>query len=254
MIATIRRFEELGFRAWPAAQVTHLGDWAVQLTPYYPSKRGNSVNLLNPADDADLAQRVEACEALFTEQGKQPVFRLTPLAPPALADYLTERGYKPAGGSSVLACDLRENTFLKTPQPRLPLRLVHFRDDQAIGYSRISGTFHNRPEPQVEGLAKVLASIRPQKYVIAGFAGTEPAATLLCVSENGYTGLLDLCIGETFRRRGFAKALVLHEMAQALARGDHTFWLQVESANAPAQALYQGLGFETVYDYIYYCR
>ncbi|MBX8827060.1 N-acetyltransferase [Ochrobactrum sp. SFR4] len=254
MISEIRQFEELGFHAWPAAQVTHLGDWAVQLTPYYPSKRGNSVNLLNPSDDTDLAQRVEACEALFTAQGKQPVFRLTPLAPPSLADYLTARGYTATGGSSVMACDLRDNAALKTPQPRLPLRLVQFRDGQEIGYSRISGAFHDRPEPQVEGLAEVLRSIKPQKYVIAGFAGTEPAATLLCVSENGYTGLLDLCIGEAFRRRGFAKALVLNEMAQALSRGDHCFWLQVESANAAARALYQGLGFTTVYDYIYYCR
>lgn len=253
-MSEIRQYEELGFRAWPATQVTHLGDWAVQLTPYYPSKRGNSVNLLNPSDDADLAQRVEVCEALFTEQGKQPVFRLTPLAPPALADYLSARGYTTAGGSSVMACDLRDNAFLKVPQPRLPLRLVHFREGQEIGYSRISGDFHNRPEPQIEGLAQVLSSIQPQKYVIGGFSGAEPAATLLCVSENGYTGLLDLCIGETFRRRGFAKALVLNEMAQALSRGDHRFWLQVETANHAARALYQGLGFSTVYDYIYYCR
>ena len=253
-MSEIRQFEELGFHAWPALQVTHFGDWAVQLTPYYPSKRGNSVNLLNPADDADLAQRVEACEALFTAQGKRPVFRLTPLAPPALADYLVKRGYTATGASSVMACDLRDNAALKTPQPRLPLRLVQFRDGQEIGYSRISGVFHDRPEPLVEGLAEVLRSIKPQKYVIAGFAGAEPAATLLCVSENGYTGLLDLCIGEAFRRRGFAKALVLNEMAQALSRGDHCFWLQVESANAAARALYQGLGFTTVYDYIYYCR
>ncbi|WP_075657335.1 hypothetical protein [Pseudochrobactrum sp. B5] len=143
-MSEIRQFEELGFHAWPALQVTHFGDWAVQLTPYYPSKRGNSVNLLNPADDADLAQRVEACEALFTAQGKQPVFRLTPLAPPALADYLVKRGYTATGASSVMACDLRDNAALKTPQPRLPLRLVQFRDGQEIGYSRISGVFHDR--------------------------------------------------------------------------------------------------------------
>ncbi|MDR0253057.1 MAG: GNAT family N-acetyltransferase [Brucellaceae bacterium] len=254
MISEICQFEELGFHAWPAAQVTHLGSWAVQLTPYYPSKRGNSVNLLDPSDDADMEQRVEACEALFTAQGKQPVFRLTPLAPPALADYLTARGYTTAGGSSVMACNLRDNALLKTPQPRLPLRLVHFRDGQEIGYSRISADFHERPEPLVAGLAELLQSIKPQKFIIGGFAGVDPAATMLCVSEDGYTGLLDLCIGEAFRRRGFARALVLNEMGQAISRGDHCYWLQVESANAAARALYQGLGFSVVYDYIYYCR
>ncbi|MBX8828584.1 hypothetical protein, partial [Ochrobactrum sp. SFR4] len=78
---------------------------------------------------------------------------------------LSARGYTTAGGSSVMACDLRDNAFLKVPQPRLPLRLVHFREGQEIGYSRISGDFHNRPEPQIEGLAQVLSSIQPQKYV-----------------------------------------------------------------------------------------
>lgn len=250
----IRKFEELGFRAWPAAQVTHEGSWAIQQTPYYPSKRGNSVNSLDPADDADLELRVAACEAIFAKHGQQSVFRLTPLAPPALADYLSERGYKALGGSAVMACDLRDNAVLAAQADRLPLRKVLFRDGQEAGYSRISADFHDRPEPLVEGLAELLRSIKPQKYAIAGFAGVEPAATLLCVSDDGFTGLLDLCIGKNFRRRGFAKALVVSEMQEAAKRADHTFWLQVETGNAAARALYQGLGFETVYEYIYYCR
>lgn len=253
-MSQIRQFEELGFRAWPAAQITRAGSWVVQLTPYYPSKRGNSVNLLDPADDADLEQRVEACEAIFAAGGQQAVFRLTPLAPPALAPHLTIRGYKPLGGSAVMACDLRESAVLRNQIGRLPLRKVVFREGQEIGYSRISADFHDRPEPLVEGLAELLRSIKPQKFAIAGFSGAEPAATMLCVSENSYTGLLDLCIGEHFRRRGFAKALVVHEMREALQRGDHTFWLQVETANTAARALYQSLGFEAVYEYIYYCR
>lgn len=250
----IRRFEELGFRAWPAAQIVHEGSWAIQQTPYYPSKRGNSVNPLDPADDVDLELRVAACEALFAQHDQQAVFRLTPLAPPALALYLRDRGYKAVGGSAVMACDLRENAVLTLQSDRLPLRKVVFRDGQEAGYSRISADFHDRAEPLVEGLAELLRSIKPQKYAIAGFAGAEPTATMLCVSDDGFTGLLDLCIGEKFRRRGFAKALVVSEMQAALQRGDHTFWLQVETGNTAAQALYQGLGFETVYEYIYYCR
>lgn len=250
----IRQIEELGFRAWPAAQVVHEGSWVVQTTSYYPSKRGNSVNLLDPADDADLEMRIAVCEQHFIALGQQPVFRLTPLAPKALAGGLHARGYQTLGASLVMACDLREHSLLKMPPARLPLRLVAFRDGQESGYSRISAAFHARPEPLIEGLAQLLRSIQPEKFMLAGFAGSEPAATLLCVSDKGFTGLLDLCIAENFRRRGFAKALVLQTLYEARQRGDHTMWLQVEADNAAAQALYQALGFTTVYDYIYYCR
>lgn len=254
MIAAIRQLEEFGFRAWPAAQVTDLGSWAVRQTPYYPSKRGNSVNPLDPSDDADLAQRVAACEALFKAQAKQPVFRLTPLAPHGLVQYLVQQGYQPSGASSVMTCDLRENAALSPAQPRLPLRLVQFRDGQEIGYSRISAQFHDRPEALVEGLAEVLRTIKAQKSVLAAFAGAEPAATLLAVHDGGSTGLLDLCLAEKFRRRGYATALVRHEMYQASQRGDYTMWLQVEADNKAAIALYQALGFVKSYDYIYYTR
>lgn len=250
----VRQLETLGFRAWPAAQIIHEGSWAVQLTPYYPSKRGNSVNLLDPADHADMELRVEKCEALLVEQGCQPVFRLTALAPPGLAPILNARGYIPTRGSVVMACDLRDNAGLSAGSNKLPLRLVYFRDGQEPGYSRVSAVLHGRDDSQIEGLAEVVRSIKSQKFAIAGFVGAEAAANMLCVSDEGFTGLFDLCIAEDFRRRGFAKALVLHAMREALQRGDHTFWLQVEADNAAACTLYQGLGFKTAYKYVYYCK
>ncbi|MGU3573913.1 GNAT family N-acetyltransferase [Brucellaceae bacterium C25G] len=254
MTAIIVQLEQLGFRAWPAAQITQLGSWAVQLTPYYPSKRGNSVNFLDPTDNADIEKRVDACEALFNGEDKQTVFRLTPLAPAELKEQLLSRGYTPVDGSSVMLCDLRSLKALQAVKPRLPLRLVHFREDQEIGYARISGGLHNRSPSQADGLAQVLSSIKPDKKLTAAFSGADLAACMLCVSENGYTGLFDLCINQNMRRHGYAKALVLHAMEDALSRGDHSFWLQVETANEAAQALYQALSFSTVYEYIYYCK
>lgn len=249
----VRQFEQLGFRAWPAAQIINQGSWAIQHTPYYPSKRGNSVNPLDPFDDQDLMLRIDACESHFQAYGQKAVFRLTPLAPVHLASLLKQRGYQALGGSAVLACDLAKSAVLRDNQPRLSLQKVLFRDGQEIGYSRISAAFHQRPEPLIEGLAQILCSIKPEKFITAAFKGAEPAATMLCVSEDGFTGLLDLCIAQALRRRGYARALVINAMYEALERGNHTFWLQVERDNIAALALYHSLGFKPVYDYIYYC-
>ena len=48
----VRRFEAAGFRAWPATSVQYDGAWSVRLTGGHPAKRLNSVNPLDPGDDA----------------------------------------------------------------------------------------------------------------------------------------------------------------------------------------------------------
>ena len=54
-LATVRRFEAAGFRAWPASAVHYDGTWVVRLTAGHPAKRLNSVNPLDPGDVRDLA-------------------------------------------------------------------------------------------------------------------------------------------------------------------------------------------------------
>ncbi|TIX45544.1 MAG: GNAT family N-acetyltransferase, partial [Mesorhizobium sp.] len=50
MLATVRRYEAAGFRAWPAAAVHYDGTWVVRLTAGHAAKRLNSVNPLDPGD------------------------------------------------------------------------------------------------------------------------------------------------------------------------------------------------------------
>ena len=54
-LATVRRFEAAGFRAWPASAVHYDGTWASGSTAGHPAKRLNSVNPLDPGDVARSA-------------------------------------------------------------------------------------------------------------------------------------------------------------------------------------------------------
>ena len=57
-LAQVRRYEAVGFRAWPAAAVHYDGTWVVRLTAGHPAKRLNSVNPLDPGDVVNIEERI----------------------------------------------------------------------------------------------------------------------------------------------------------------------------------------------------
>src|SRR5687768_15162596 len=90
--AEIRRLEELAFRGWPALESRDLAGWR-QRFAYGYTKRANSINPLWP-DAQYSSEVVAALEAPYLDLGQIPTWRLTPLAPPAVAPLLADRGYR----------------------------------------------------------------------------------------------------------------------------------------------------------------
>ncbi len=61
--------------------------------------------------------------------------------------------------------------------------------------------------------------------------------------SDGWAGLSCLAVAPWLRRRGLARLLVAHLLDAAFDAGAVRAYLQVESDNAPALALYRALGF-----------
>jgi ribosomal protein S18 acetylase RimI-like enzyme len=72
--------------------------------------------------------------------------------------------------------------------------------------------------------------------------------------EGDIAGIYDVFTDPKLRRRGFARILCQHLVAEACSRGARHAYLQVDNANLPARAVYHGLGFIEAYTYHYRAR
>src|SRR5882757_4858291 len=89
----VRRLEELAFAGWPALESRDIAGWRLRFAGGY-TKRANSINALG--QDAEIDGRtLDGLEAAYRERRLRPVWRLTPLAPPAMVDLLAGRGHRP---------------------------------------------------------------------------------------------------------------------------------------------------------------
>lgn len=241
--AMVRRLEAVGFRAWPAASVQYDGSWQIRLTAGHPSKRLNSVNPLDPSDHQDLAERIERAGRRFSAYGRPLVFRQSPLAPAALNGHLDRLGWSRFDETAVMIADMRV-LELEGALDHLPVRDVGRFVDAVLAVGA-------REAALKPGLTEVLSSIRPPTgfFVVADAAG--PAATALCVHDNDLAGIFELAVRADLRKQGLGRAVVTAALRWARMRGAEKAWLQVETDNEAARALYAGFGFEDVYRYHY---
>ena len=245
-LAMVRRLEAVGFRAWPAASVHYDGSWAVRLTASHPSRRLNSVNPLDPADDRDIVKRIARIEQRFRAYERPIVFRMSPLAPTQLEAQLNAQGWLRVDETRVLAAQLDEMD-LEGGYDLLPVRDVGRFVDAAIALNA-DDRVHKA------GLSELLESIRPPHGMFVVEDEQGPAAAALCVHDNELAGLFEIAVRDGLRNRGFGRSIVRAALRWAAAQGATRGWLQVEAANRQANGLYERLGFAEIYRYVYRTR
>lgn len=244
-LARIRRLEAVGFRSFPATTMVFSGTWAIRLTAGHPARRLNSVNPLDPHDTLGLKGRIELARQRFRGFGRPLVFRLTPLAPPSLQGILEEQGWSRFDESMVMEADLAS-----VPLAEAIDQVPH----QDAGRWIDCYIWLSRKDPSLKpGLAEIFSSTAPE---IGFFMHHGPDGRLgsvaRCVHDRDLAGIFDVVTDPGFLRQGHGKAVLLSALAWARRRGAKRAWLQVETDNQAAIALYCGLGFSEVYRYSYF--
>ncbi|MGR8008467.1 GNAT family N-acetyltransferase [Streptomyces hypolithicus] len=108
--------------------------------------------------------------------------------------------------------------------------------------------YQRSAEPAVHVL-KVLGAGPSVWFASVPGDGEVPAAIGRCVVDGRWAGFMAVEVDPAQRRRGLASAVMTALARQALDEGASAAWLQVESDNEAARALYDRMGFTTHHSY-----
>lgn len=246
----IEALERTVVEAWPAADTAELDGWLLRASGG-PTHRGNSVSTLGAHGALSLDARLEAVERWYRARERRPMLQTGPCATPAgLEAALLARGYH-AEGEAVL-CMASPAEVSERCASRLET-MVEYEPhtawlDLAGRASRFAATYD-----VFVGFLERLG--RRARFVSTRDEGGLTLATCLAVATEGDGGRLGVYAMFTrgdARRRGAARALLGAVAKAALQDELRELYLQVETENAAARALYAGAGFRDAFTYRYW--
>jgi N-acetylglutamate synthase len=234
-----RRLEELTLNSSaPPGQLLYDG-WLLRFSPG-KAKRARSVNAVYPSR-LPFGEKLAYCEAVYGERGLPAIFRVSEHAEPGLDAFLEANGYGIFDHTDVRVAVIDPGP-LAGPEVASP-RLEEWFD--MVGELRGSPIAH-----RTSHLARLAALPLAMTGVAILEEGT-PVATGLAILEDGHVGLFDVVTREGARRRGHGRAIVAALLRWGWSLGARHAYLQVDTANAPAIAMYEAFGFARAYGYWY---
>lgn len=237
------RIEEMSLNGWPALQTVVHDGWLLRFANGY-TKRSNSISPLY-GHTFDIEAKIRTCETLYAKRGIRTVFKITPFIQPAsLDDKLASLGY-----------DLIDHTLVKTIHLDEVSEPTHsdiwLENDLSESWLDAVAMFAGLSEEQ----RKVICMMMEQSPLSKCFAVLHdngiPVACGLAVIEDGWIGLYDIVTDPGNRNRGFGEQLILHLLQWGRREGATKGYLLVVKHNAPANRLYDKIGYALQYEYWY---
>ena len=272
-VTTVRELVEVAARGWPAVETERLGGWTLRASaperPGSPAAGDSAPGGPGPVDEARPALREG-----FTARANS----VLPLGDPGLPQdeavataqrWYEERGLVPrvqvtTGGErtdELLAAELERRGWSGERYALLRIAalapLADREPDHRVRLSRAPDagwlSLHPRAGKLPDAALKVLTG-GPSVWfaTVPGDSGSgTPGAIGRCVIDGRWAGFAAIEVAPGRRREGLATAVMAELAREALAEGASAAYLQVESDNAAARALYDGLGFADHHAYHY---
>jgi GNAT superfamily N-acetyltransferase len=234
--------ERAGLRAWPGIEVDYDGLWIRRAANGY-TQRANSVQCLDVTDEADAPARIAASAAWFSARGLKPIFRVTPLAGPAVIAALDAASWARVDDSHLFAMEL--GALEADPRGRL----YDLLDPDFLAVQQFLRGYDDAKLEKLRALLAVI-DVPARGIVIWSNTGAPVASALMAIAE-GIVITGNVITASTQRRQGFGSALMRTGLAWARGAGADIAALNVAAENTAGKALYQSLGFRHQYDYTY---
>ncbi len=240
----IRYIEELSMSAWPSLQ-THLYDgWVLRASKGY-TKRANSINLLYEPK-IDLDQKIKYCRRFYEALGLPVIYKITSSSELSEIDKkLDELCYQKVGETSVRVLDLESEVVLADSKSDVSFELT---EEWLKGFFSSSRVEDNKKR---ETLTMMLKKIIGKTMFITHNVNGKAVGFGYGVVDNGYVGIFDIYVNESFRGNNYGKAVMNKILVTAKQLGAKSAYLQVVVGNTVAENLYTRLGFKEVYRYWY---
>ncbi|MEO3975940.1 GNAT family N-acetyltransferase [Streptomyces sp. CAU 1734] len=239
-----RELSRVTARAWQPVESERLGEWELRASAGF-TRRANSVLAAGdpglPLDEA-LARAVE----WYAARGLTPRLQVATGAEGTqeyLCPELEARGWVREVSAEVRIAGLAPLADLDADAERV--RLTRSFDEPWLRRYQRSGEAGAH-------VLKVLGSGPSVWFASVPGAGEVPAAIGRCVIDGRWAGFMAVEVDPAHRRQGLGTAVMAALAARALEEGASAAWLQVESDNEGARALYSGMGFATQHAYHHY--
>ncbi|MFI0984354.1 GNAT family N-acetyltransferase [Streptomyces exfoliatus] len=242
--ATFPELARATARAWQPVESEALGEWTLRASDGF-TRRANSVL---PLGDPGLpvADALTHARAWYAAR-KLPAYVQTATGAEGtqelLCAELDRHGWRREVSAEVRIAALAPIADLDADVSAV--RLTRTLDETWLRrYQRFG-----EPGP---GVRSVLTSGPSVWFASVAGTGEIPAAIGRCVVDGRWAGFMAVEVAPDQRRRGLATSVMTALARQALDEGASAAWLQVETDNDGARALYDGMGFAPHHHYHHY--
>ena len=248
-LAELARIEDAGLNASAPPQQRVLDGWLLRFSPG-KAKRARCINAVS-AGRLPLADKLLLCEQAYAQAALPMIVRITPFSEPEpLDETLTGMGLRRFDDTQVMVLSDMQSLDESPSLGQATLQPVPGAD-----FAQAIGALRGSPASQRNAHAERL---RHSPVPYRGFVVQRHGETLACgqyVVEADMVGLYDVFTAPAARGRGVARALCRALLLRARdEEGARRAYLQVESDNLAAQAVYRRLGFADAYAYHYRTR
>ena len=205
---TAREVELHSFADWPEVVREPLGEWVVRSSPPIGGrllKRGNSALAMGDPG-MPLAEASDLVRSTYAALERTPLAQVE--RDGEVEQGLRDLGWEPFGVG-----------------------------DSATMLASLAQVVRLLPEPP-----ETVTEEAPTRLTVSLPDGTARGGASL---DGDWLCVHSLAVDPDHRRRGRARQVLAELLDWGASRGARTAWLHVESDNAPALALYEGLGFRT---------
>jgi len=247
----IAALERVAALHWRAPEEERLGGWLLRAGRGFTGRANSALAVGDPGVPLDDA--LAGVDAWYRACGLPPMIAI-PLSlsadgeamPNPLDDHLASRGWAPRPGPAFV---MVAGTGA-VAGPASALDGPEFRFDPAPDAAWLS-MYHYRGQELPPVARDLLMSAEWQRFVSIRDSGGTPVAIARLSVAGGWAGITAVEVSAARRRQGLGALITQAACAEAARRGVERVFLQVETTNAAALALYERCGFRYSHRYHY---